>query len=736
MSYKNFTVETDADGIAVITWDMPEKSLNVIDLTVMDELDAIIDRVAEDEAITGAVIHSGKAAFSGGADLTMMEGLLKDFHVKRGADPEGAAKLLYEGSRRLTLIYRKLETCGKPFVAAVAGTCMGGGTELALACHARVADEGLKMGLPEVKVGLFPGAGGTQRVMRMTDGQQGMQFLLQGRTLRAPQALQMKLINEVTGTKKLVGAAKKLLKGGVDPVKDWDKKGFKLPNGKVYSPAGFQFWPAANAIYRRETYDNYPGARYLLSAVVEGLQLPMDLALQVESRYFAKVLQTPEAANMIRSLFVSMQELNKLARRPADQRPNKIRKVGILGAGFMGAGIAYVSANAGIDVVLIDRDQEAADKGKAHSDELMSKAIKRGRASAEQKDKLLARITPTTDYEALADCDLVIEAVFEDRDIKRTVTQAAEAVMKSRAIFASNTSTLPITSLAQASKRPKNFIGIHFFSPVDKMMLVEVILGKRTSDRALAMALDYIKAIKKTPIVVNDSRGFYTSRVVMTYIREGLMMLGDGVPAAMIENAGKMAGMPVGPLSLGDEVALDLAWKIVSATRKDLGVKYVEGPLDNILEDMVVKRERFGRKNAKGFYDYKGKDKKLWPGLTDVTGQPKPAAAFNIEELKQRLLVMQALETARIFEEKCLADVREADVGSILGFGFAPYTGGTLSYIDMMGTAAFVDICKKFTRKWGPRFKPNKLLRDMAKENETFYGKFPPKADDSTREAA
>ena len=375
MSYKNFTLETDGDGIAVITWDMPEKSLNVIDLTVMDELDAIIDQVAADDKITGAVIHSGKAAFSGGADLTMMEGLLKDFHVKRGADPEGAAKLLYEGSRRLTLIYRKLETCGKPFVAAVAGTCMGGGTELALACHARVADEGLKMGLPEVKVGLFPGAGGTQRVMRMTDGQQGMQFLLQGRTLRAPQALQMKLVNEVTGTKKLVSAAKKLLKIGVDPVKDWDKKGYKLLNGKVYSPAGFQFWPAANAIYRRETYDNYPGARYLLSAVVEGLQLPMDLALQVESRYFAKVLQTPEAANMIRSLFVSMQELNKLARRPADQRPNKIRKVGILGAGFMGAGIAYVSANAGIDVVLIDRDQEAADKGKAHSEELEKKSI-------------------------------------------------------------------------------------------------------------------------------------------------------------------------------------------------------------------------------------------------------------------------------------------------------------------------------------------------------------------------
>ena len=539
MTYKNFTIETDEDGIALITWDMPEKSMNVIDLSVMEELDAVVDQVVGDDAIKGAVITSGKSAFSGGADLTMLEGLLKDFHVQRAKDPEAAAKALFEGSRKLTLVYRKLETCGKPFVAAVNSTSMGGGTELALACHARVVDEDLKMGLPEVKVGLFPGAGGTQRVMRMADGQQGMQFLLQGKTLRAPQAKQLKLVDEVTQSKKLVAAAKKMLKAGVDPVKPWDKKGFKLPNGKVYSPAGFQFWPAANAIYRRETFDNYPGARYLLHAVVEGLQLPMDLALQVESRYFAKVLQTPEAANMIRSLFVSMQELNKGARRPIDQRPNNIKKVGILGAGFMGAGIAYVTAQAGINVVLIDRDQEAADKGKAHTDDLLTKAVKRGRSTEDKKAKILSRIEATADYEELADCDLVIEAVFEDREIKKTVTEKAEAVMKSRAIYASNTSTLPITSLAQASKRPKNFIGIHFFSPVDKMMLVEVIMGKRTSDRALAMALDYIKAIKKTPIVVNDSRGFYTSRVVMTYIREGLMMLADGIPAPMIENAGQ-----------------------------------------------------------------------------------------------------------------------------------------------------------------------------------------------------
>ncbi len=689
MTYTNFTLETDTDGIALITWDMAGRSMNVIDMTVMDELDALVDEIAGTEAIKGAVITSGKSTFTGGADLTMLESLLQDFHAKRRADPEGAAKVLFEGSRRLSLIYRKLETCGKPFVAAVAGTCMGGGTELALACHARVVadDDDFKMGLPEVKVGLFPGAGGTQRVMRMTDGQQGMQFLLQGKTLRTKQALAMKLVDGAAPAGELVEAAKKLLKDGVDPVKPWDKKGFKLPNGPIYSPQGFQFWPAANAIYRRETYDNYPGPRYLLHSVVEGLQLPMDLALQVESRYFAKVLQTPEAANMIRSLFVSMQELNKGARRPEGEQPNKIKKIGILGAGFMGAGIAYVTAQAGIDVVLIDRDQESADKGKAHSDALMTKAIQRGRATQEQKEKLLSKILATADYDELAECDLVIEAVFEDREIKREVTEKAEAVMKTAAIFASNTSTLPITSLAQASKRPKNFIGIHFFSPVDKMMLVEVILGKKTSDRALAMALDYIKAIKKTPIVVNDSRGFYTSRVVMTYIREGLMMLADGVPAAMIENAGRMAGMPVGPLSLGDEVALDLAWKIVSATRKDLGDKYVESPLDTILGDMVVKRERFGRKNGKGFYDYQGRDKQLWPGIPEVVGTPKPAEQFDIEELKQRLLVMQALETARIFEEKCLTDVREADVGSILGFGFAPYSGGTLSYIDTMGTA-------------------------------------------------
>jgi 3-hydroxyacyl-CoA dehydrogenase/enoyl-CoA hydratase/3-hydroxybutyryl-CoA epimerase len=727
MAYTNFTLET-TDGIALITWDMPEKSMNVIDMSVMDELERIIDQVADDDAVTGAIITSGKATFTGGADLTMLEGLLRDFRKAHTGDAEAATRTLFEGSRRLSLIYRKLETCGKPFVAALNGTTMGGGTELALACHARIAAEGdaFKMALPEVKVGLFPGAGGTQRVMRMCDPQQGLQFLLQGKTLDAAKAKAMKLIDATAPADGLVAAARALLSAGVDPVKPWDKKGFRLPGGAIQSPAGFQFWPAATAIYRRETHDNYPGARALLQSVYEGLQLPMDQALTVESRYFAHVLQSPEAAAMIRSLFVSMQELNKGARRPAAQPERRIAKLGVLGAGFMGAGIAYVSARAGIEVVLIDREQAAADKGKAHSDELMTKAIKRGKARAEDKEALLSRITATTDYALLGDCDLVIEAVFEDREVKRAVTEQAEAAMKPGAIYASNTSTLPITSLAEASRRPADFIGIHFFSPVDKMMLVEVIMGKQTGDAALATALDFIRAIKKTPIVVNDSRGFYISRVVMTYIREGLMMLADGVPAAMIETCGKMAGMPVGPLSLGDEVALDLAWKIVSATRKDMGAAYQVGPLDAILEDMVVKRERFGRKNGKGFYDYQGRDKALWPGIPEVTGQPKPAEDFDVADLKQRLLVMQALETARIFEEGCLSDVREADVGSILGFGFAPFTGGTLSYIDGMGSKAFVALCERFAKAHGDRFAPNALLKEMARTDQRFYQRFPP----------
>ena len=729
MAYENFSLETGTDGIAVITWDMPERSMNVITMGVMDELEALIEAVAGDEAMTGAIITSGKAAFSGGADLTMLNGLFEAYHQARDKDRQAATKQLFEQSRRLSQIYRKLETCGKPFIAAINGTCMGGAFELALACHGRIAAKGdYRMGLPEVKVGLFPGAGGTIRVMRMVEPQAALQMLLKGQALKPERAQALGLVGEVVAPEALLGAAKKALAGGVDPVKAWDKKDYRLQGAqKIYSPAGYQLWPAANALYRKETHDNYPGARAIMQVAFEGLQLPMDLALQVESRYFAKVLQSPQAGAMIRSLFVSMQELNKGARRPAGEPDSNIAKIGILGAGFMGAGIAFVTAKAGIDVVLIDRDMESAAKGKAHSEDLVKKAVGRARMAQADGAALLSRIHPSADYADLTGCDLVIEAVFEDRNVKAEVMAKAGAHLGRSAIFASNTSTLPITSLAKDYKTPADFIGVHFFSPVDRMMLVEVILGKKTKDRALAVALDYVRAIKKTPIVVNDGRGFYANRCVTAYLLEGHKMLVEGVPAAMIENAAKMAGMPVGPLSLNDEVGVDLGWKILKATEADLGEKAIDPGQKALLQELVVRRDRLGRKNGKGFYDYEGRNKRLWPGLAEIA-PPKPADQFSLEELQHRFLVIQALEAARTVAEGVVTDPREADVGSILGFGFAPWSGGTLSYIDGMGAAAFLDLTKQLARKHGPRFRPNKLLRDMAAEGETFYGRFAPQS--------
>jgi 3-hydroxyacyl-CoA dehydrogenase/enoyl-CoA hydratase/3-hydroxybutyryl-CoA epimerase len=453
----------------------------------------------------------------------------------------------------------------------------------------------------------------------------------------------------------------------------------------------------------------------------------MDQALRVESRWFAKILRSREAAAMIRTLFVSMQELNKGARRPANIPVRPLKKIGVLGAGFMGGAIAYVSALAGLEVVLLDRDPEIAANGKAHSQKLVTDQINRGRATTADREALLERINPTADFVELKDCDLVVEAVFEDRKIKEEVISRAQNVIGEQAIFGSNTSTLPITSLAAALKDHSRFIGIHFFSPVERMMLVEIIMGKETGDVALATALDFVRLIRKTPIVVNDSRGFYTSRVVGTYIREGHLMLTEGVPAAMIENVGRMAGMPVGPLALTDEVAVDLAWKILKATEADLGPAMVDSKQKALLDEMVEKRARYGRKNGKGFYDYpRNGPKRLWPGLRDLQPDRLDPDTIDIDVLKHRLLAIQALESARCIEEGVVTDVREADVGSILGFGFAPFTGGTISYIDGMGVKAFVELCDGLAKRHGERFKPSKLLLDMAKKGETFYGRFAP----------
>lgn len=739
MTYTNFTVDTDADGIALVTWNMPDRSMNVFTEEVMNELEKIIDHVVADAAIKGAVITSGKDSFSGGADLTMLQKMLAVFAKEKTKDPEKAAQLLFDNAGRMGGLWRKLETSGKPWVSAINGTCMGGAFELSLACHGRVAadSEKVKMALPEVKVGIFPGAGGTQRVPRLTDQQQALQMLTTGQTLSPQKAKAMGLIHEIAEPGKLIETAKAMIRNGLKAVQPWDEKGFKLPGGLIYSPAGFNLWPPAIAILRRETYGNYPAAAAILKCVYEGLLVPFDTGLRIEQRYFTEIMQSKEAAAMIRSLFVSLQELNKGARRPAGVPETKFKKIGILGAGFMGAGIAFVTAKAGIPVVLLDRDMASAEKGKAHSDSLISDQVKKGRAKPEEKDRLLSLITPTADYADLAGCDLVVEAVFEDSAVKKAATEQAEAVLKSSAIFASNTSTIPITALAKNSARPKNFVGIHFFSPVDKMMLVEIILGKKTGDKALATAIDFVRAIKKTPIVVNDTRGFYVNRCVLRYMSEAYKMLIEGVPAPMIENAAKAAGMPVGPLALTDETAIDLAQKIMKQTVRDLGDKSVDPRQMALINTLVDTHGRFGRKNGKGFYDYPAKPakKKLWPGLKDLYPQLK-AEKVDYEELQQRLLVTIALEAARVMEEGIVTDPREADLGSILAFGFAPFTGGALSYIDGIGAGEFVRIAKGLQKKYGAEFKAPKLLLDLAEKGETFYQRFDPYAKGEVQKAA
>jgi 3-hydroxyacyl-CoA dehydrogenase/enoyl-CoA hydratase/3-hydroxybutyryl-CoA epimerase len=732
MTYVNFRLDIDGEGIATVTWDMPGRSMNLFDAVAIDEIGAIVEEIAGNAAITGAIVTSAKAAFSGGADLSMLSTLLATFdQAAAGTEREAAMKRLFAESSRMSRIFRRLETCGKPVVAALNGTAVGGAFELALACHARIVadDPSIKLGLPEVKVGLIPGAGGTQRIPRLANPQDALQMLLRGEQLSPARAKALNLVDAVVPAGDLIAAARRWLKETPRKTQPWDEDGFRLPGGKVWSPQGVNVWAPAGALYRRETHDNYPAARAILSAAFEGVQVPIDVGLRIESRYFAHILTTKEAAAMIRSLFISTQELNKLARRPSAEPAHPIRKVAIVGAGFMGAGIAEVSARAGIAVALLDRDQASADRGKATVAAAIDKDVQRGRVSEAERAAMLERIRPGTDFAWLAEADLVIEAVFEERAVKEDVIRRADAVLARDAIFGSNTSTLPIASLAAASARPKNFIGIHFFSPVARMMLVEVIVTKKTSDAALARALDFVRAIKKTPIVVNDSRGFYTSRVVGTYIAEGHLMLTEGVPAAMVENVARMAGMPVGPLALNDEVAVDLSLKIMTAARKDLGEAAVPEAEWRLIDAMVTHHGRLGRKNGKGFYDYPdapGGKKRLWPGLAELFAPASDPDAIDTGELQQRFLVRQALETARCFAEGVLTDVREADVGSILGFGFAPFTGGTLSYIDFMGVAKFVVLCQTLAKKHGPRFKPNRLLRQMAKNGETFYGRFVP----------
>ena len=710
--------DIDADGIATLTIDVPDQSMNVIGPDFLADLDASITRIASDEAVKGAVIASGKdSGFMAGMDLKYFGSMLASESGKRPAPAQIFDKVFV-----LNQLFRRLETCGKPVACAIQGTCVGGGFELALACHHRVVGDSPKtqLGLPEILIGLFPGGGGSQRLPRIVGVQAALLYMLQGKLLRPAEAAMMKIVDEVVPQGTTLAAAKQWVKAnpsaGVQP---WDQKGFKIPGGAGgFNPAFVQTMAGALPMTLKQTQRNMNAPIALLSAVYEGAILPFDRAIQVESKYFAKVAADPQAANMIRSLFVNKQAAERGARRPKDQPKAPTQKLAMLGAGMMGAGIATVAAQAGMEVMLFDRDLSYAQKGKAHVADQLKKRLGKG-MTPEKMEQTLARVTPTTDYAALAGADFVIEAVFEDAAIKAAVTKEVEQVLGADVIFGSNTSTLPITKLARAWSRPANFIGIHFFSPVEKMPLVEIILGQETGPAAIAKALDFVAQIKKTPIVVNDSRGFYTSRCFSTYVQEGVEMVAEGINPALIENAGRQLGMPVGPLAVGDEVSIELGHKIMVAAQKELGDAYVAQPSDAVMARMV-ELGRLGRKNGKGWYDYpEGGKKHLWTGLDDMF--PRAPIQPDVEEVKERLLYRQLVECARCYQEGVLETPEDGDIGAIFGWGFAPWTGGPFSHMDTVGIGHVVAVLDRLHDRHGDRFAPTEQLQDMAASGMSFY---------------
>ena len=724
----DFTYDMDADGVVTLTWDVVHKSMNVMSTEAFMDLSAMVDRALADPVAKGIIITSAKKDFAGGMDLNVI-----------AAMRAGGAQAIFDGVMGMHHVLRKIELAGmdpktkkggKPIVAALPGTALGIGLELPLACHRIIAADNpkAKIGLPEILVGIFPGGGGTTRLTRKMGAMMAAPFLLEGKLSDPKAAKAAGLIDEVVAPDQLLARAKEwvLSAKDADLVKPWDDKGYKMPGGAPYHPAGFMTFVGANAMVAGKTMGVYPAAKELLGAVYEGALVPFDTAIRIEARHFTSLLMNPSSTAMIRSLFINKEALEKGANRPkvADQT---VRKVGIIGAGMMGAGIAYVSANAGIDVVLIDAAQEAADRGKAYSEGLLDKGIQRRKVTAEKKAEVLGRILATTDYAALAGCDLIVEAVFEDPKVKAEVTARVEAVVGEGCIFATNTSTLPISSLAKASARPEQFIGIHFFSPVDKMMLVEIIRGKATGDVAVAKALDYVRQIRKTPIVVNDARFFYANRCIIPYINEGIRMVAEGVEPALVENAAKLVGMPLGPLQLVDETSIDLGVKIAKATRAAMGDAYPDGAVDEVLFWMAD-QGRMGKKANAGFYTYDAASKRegLWEGL--AARYPLAGDQSDLGTVQHRLLMAQVLEAVRALEEGVLTDIREGDVGAILGWGFAPWSGGPFGWLDIIGAARAVEICDGLAAQHGTRFAPPQMLRDMAAKGQTFYPQIGQKA--------
>lgn len=699
------------DGIAIVAIDQPRK-MNVLGDGFSEDLRTIVDAFIADNAIKGMILTSAKDTFIVGADIDQLATI-------------STAEQAFEFVEGFKKVLRHLETAGKPVVAAMTGSALGGGFEVALGCHYRIAIDSpkTKLGLPEVKLGLLPGGGGTQRVLRLVGIQKALELMTQGTELRPEAAKQLGLIDDVAHSRdEMIEKAIAWINAHPQAQQPWDVKGFKVPKGDGAHPAIVQVFSIAPAMANQKSHGNYPAIGHIMSCVYEGSLVDIDTGLQIESRYFAACVLSKEARSLIGTMWLQLNSIKKGQSRPQGVPKHHVRKVGILGAGMMGAGIAYVSAKADIEVVLLDTNQENADKGKAYSAKILDKAISHGKSTTQNKDALLANIHTTTDYADLTDCDLIIEAVFEDRDIKAQAIRQTDAVIASDTIFASNTSTLPITGLAASSVRPKQFIGLHFFSPVDKMPLVEIIMGEHTDQDTLAKSFDYVLQIGKTPIVVNDSRGFYTTRVFSAYVLEGTAMLSEGIHPRSIEVAGIKAGMPIGPLALQDEVSLGLMLHINAQTRKDFaaeGKPFVEHPAQPALAKIGEELGRVGKKAGKGFYDYPTTgEKQLWSGLTAVF--PVKAQQPSQQELIDRLLFIQANETAKCFEEKVVLSVADANIGSIFGWGFAPHQGGTLQFINNYGVARFVKRAQELADQYGERFKPAQILVDMAAKGQEF----------------
>ena len=711
------------NNVATISWNLTSSPMNVLNDESIPAFETALERAYADADVKGIIVTSERPEFVAGADLKM---LLRNQQLPKAE--------MYKVSTELNRIFRKIETNGKPVVAAINGTALGGGLEICLACHYRIALDNpkTKLGLPEVKVGLLPGAGGTQRLPRMIGMQAALPLILEGKELTPKEAKGLGIVDDIAATREeMAEKANAWIAANPTPLKPWDelnkktgaiqaKDNYKIPNGAVLSPVGMQTFTVGTAMMMDKSKGNYPATQHIMSCVYEGLLVNIDKGLGIEARHFVAVASSKEAGNLIRTMFLGMNEANKGASRPKNVPATDVKKVGILGAGMMGAGIAYVSAVAGITAILKDVTLEAAEKGKDYARALLKKAVERGKMDALKAEGILGLIKPTATAADLQGCELIIEAVFENRDLKAAVTKESEPMLAENGVFASNTSTLPITGLAAASANPANFVGIHFFSPVDKMMLVEMIVGKETSDYALAVAIDYTRKIRKTPIVVNDSRGFYTSRCFGTYTSEGIALLQDGVNPILIENAGKIAGMPVGPLAVSDEVALDLAYKVSGQAVKDGALPETDSTYQ--ITKKFTEMGRLGKKAKAGFYEYpEGSTKYLWEGLAEMF--PLAAAQPSLEEVKTRLLYRQAIEAVRCFEEGVIRTKLDADLGSILAWGFPPYTGGTLSFVDYVGIKTFVSELNRLADVYGERFRPTQKLREMAAADEGFLEK-------------